>query len=115
MAQLARKGTSGEGFRMPARRDLSTVLRASVRKPLRKEPAGAGRAVCRLWGFDGVVACVGDAPAGVWRRIDDRSREFVVAAAVGRPRSGYSSTAGDPRAHFTSRPASALARHLGRG
>jgi hypothetical protein len=34
------------------------VLRAGVRKPPRKEPAGAGRAVCRLWGFDG-------APAGV--------------------------------------------------
>ena len=41
------------------------VLRAGVRKPPRTEPAGVGWAVCRLWGFDGAVACVGDALAWV--------------------------------------------------
>jgi len=41
------------------------VLRAGVRKPLRKEPAGAGRTASGLWGFDGAVAWVGDALAGV--------------------------------------------------
>src|ERR1044071_7800985 len=28
------------------------VVRAGVRKPPRKEPAGRWRAACRLWGFD---------------------------------------------------------------
>ena len=46
----------GEGFRMPVRRDLSGALRAGVRKPPRKEPAGIDRAVCRLWGFNGAAA-----------------------------------------------------------
>ena len=55
----------GEGFRMPVCRDLSGALRAGVRKPPRKEPAGIDRAVCRLWGFNGAVACVRDALAGV--------------------------------------------------
>src|SRR6267378_1502332 len=41
------------------------VLRAGVRKPPRKEPAGAGRTASGLWGFDGAVAWVGDALAGV--------------------------------------------------
>jgi hypothetical protein len=41
------------------------VLRAGVRKPARKEPAGASRAVCRLWGFDEAAVCVRDALAGV--------------------------------------------------
>jgi hypothetical protein len=41
------------------------VLKAGVRKPPRKEPAGADPTVCRLWGFDGAAACVGDALAGV--------------------------------------------------
>ncbi len=35
-----------EGFRMPARRDLSTGRGAGVRKPPRKEPAGTCWAVC---------------------------------------------------------------------
>jgi hypothetical protein len=42
-----------------------SVLRADLRKPPRKEPTGAARAVCRLWGFDGAAACVVDALAGV--------------------------------------------------
>jgi hypothetical protein len=41
------------------------VLRAGVRKPPRKEPAGAGRTASGLWGFDGAVAWVRDALAGV--------------------------------------------------
>jgi hypothetical protein len=34
----------------------SPVVRAGVRKPPRKEPAGRWRAVCRLWGFDRAAA-----------------------------------------------------------
>src|SRR5260370_907891 len=50
---------------MPAGRDLSTGAAAGVRKPPRKEPAGAGWAGCRLWGFGWGAAWVGAAPAGV--------------------------------------------------
>ena len=50
---------------MPVRRDLSGALRADVRKPPRKEPAGIDRAVCGLWGFNGAVACVRDTLARV--------------------------------------------------
>jgi hypothetical protein len=60
---------------MPAVVTYPRVLRAGVRKPLRKEPARAGRTACRLWRFDGAAAWVGDAPGGVaadrrsqWRR-----------------------------------------------
>ena len=56
--------------------DLSAVLRAGVRKPPGKEPAGARRAVCRLWGFDGAAAwregCAGRRSR---RRIDDHVGE----------------------------------------
>src|SRR6266566_505077 len=41
------------------------ALRAGVRKPPRKEPAGRRVDGCRLWGFDGAAAWVGDALAGV--------------------------------------------------
>jgi hypothetical protein len=47
------------------RRDLSSRTEGRRPKPPRKEPAGAGWAVCRLWGFDGAAAWVGDALAGV--------------------------------------------------
>jgi hypothetical protein len=50
---------------MPARRDPSSRTEGRRPKAPRKEPAGAGRSVCRLWGFDGAAACVGDALAGV--------------------------------------------------
>ena len=61
---------------------------AGVRKPPRKEPAGRRVDGCRLWGFDGPAAWVGDALAGVVggsddRGSDDRGSEFVAAAAVG--------------------------------
>ena len=59
------KGSFGVGFRMPAGRDLSPGAAAGVRKPPRKEPAGAGRAACRLWGFGWVAAWVGAALVGV--------------------------------------------------
>jgi hypothetical protein len=36
-------GGYGEGFRMPACRNRAAVVKAGVRKPPRKEPAGAGR------------------------------------------------------------------------
>jgi hypothetical protein len=38
-------GREGEGFRMPASGDLSARTEAGVRKPPRKEPAGAAWAV----------------------------------------------------------------------
>jgi hypothetical protein len=41
------------------------VLRAGVRKPPGKEPAGGRVGGCRLWGFDRAAAWVGDALAGV--------------------------------------------------
>ena len=41
------------------------VMRAGVRKPPRKEPAGAGWTASGLWGFDGAAAWVGDALATV--------------------------------------------------
>jgi hypothetical protein len=41
------------------------ALRAGVRKPPRKEPAGGRVGGRRLWGFDGAAAWVGDALAGV--------------------------------------------------
>ena len=41
------------------------VLRAGVRKPSGKEPAGARLAACRLWGFDGAAPWAGVALAGV--------------------------------------------------
>jgi hypothetical protein len=55
----------GEGFRMPAVHDYPRALRAGVRKPPRKEPAGRWAGGCRLWGFDGAAVWVGDALAGV--------------------------------------------------
>jgi hypothetical protein len=53
--------SSGAGFRMPAGRDLSGGAAAGVRKPPRKEPAGAWWAAWRLWGFGWVAAWVGAA------------------------------------------------------
>src|SRR6476661_10420183 len=41
------------------------VLMAGVRKPSGKEPAGAGLAVCYLWGFAGAASWVGAALAVV--------------------------------------------------
>ena len=58
-------GRVGEGFRMPAGRDLSSRTGAGVRKPPRKEPAGSWCAVSGLWGFYGAACWVGDALAGV--------------------------------------------------
>ena len=70
---------------MPAGHDLSMGTEAGVRKPPRKEPAGAGRAVCRLWGFRGAAGSVGAATlADVVRWVDDRGGEFVDWAAVDR-------------------------------
>ena len=40
-------------------------VRAGVRKPPRKEPAGRWRAVCRLWGFDRAAALARAALGGV--------------------------------------------------
>src|SRR5260370_9495613 len=64
------------GFRMPARRGLSTGAEgAGVGKPSGKEPAGAGCAGCRLWGFDGAASCVGAAMAWGSRRGRPTARE----------------------------------------
>src|SRR5258707_13837264 len=63
MVQRRRSGlVKGFGWRPGV--SCAPVLRAGVRKPPRKEPAGAGRTACGLWGFDGAVAWVGDAVAG---------------------------------------------------
>jgi hypothetical protein len=56
------------------------ALRAGVRKPPRKEPAGAGRQ-CRPWGFDDAGACVVDALAG---EIGGGSTIAVLASKGGR-------------------------------
>src|SRR5580700_8224308 len=58
-------GKPGEGFRMPASRDLSA--RAEGRRPkASQEGTRGGRATaCRLWGFDWAAACLVDALAGV--------------------------------------------------
>ena len=57
---------SGEGFRMPARSYLlARALRAGVRKPPRKEPAGRQAGGYRLWGFDGAAGQAGDEFTGV--------------------------------------------------
>src|SRR6516162_8432529 len=75
---LAGRGPSTQGFRMPAGRDYSrAALGAGVRKPPRKEPAGRRVDGCRLWGFDGAAAWVGDALAGVVGGSDDRGSEFT--------------------------------------
>jgi hypothetical protein len=50
---------------MLAGRELSFCAEAGVRKPPRKEPAGAGRAAWRVRGFGRATACVRDALAGV--------------------------------------------------
>ena len=60
----------------------AAVPRAGVRKPPRKEPAGAVWAVCRLWIWRGGGLRRGYAGRRNRRRIDYRRREFVVAAAV---------------------------------
>ena len=60
-------------------RPVATIrvrLRAGVREPSRKGPAGRGWTVaCRLWGSDGAAAWVGDAFAGVVGGSDDRGSE----------------------------------------
>jgi hypothetical protein len=86
MQNSGAKGRFGEGFRMPAGRDDSRALRGSASEsPPGRNPLADG---CRLWGFDGAAAWVGDALAGVVggsddRGSDDRGSEFVAAAAVG--------------------------------
>ena len=77
-----------KGFGCRPEHERSMRYKAGVRKPPRKEPAGRRVDGCRLWGFDGAVAWVGDALAGVVggsddRGSDDRGSEFVAAAAVG--------------------------------
>ena len=42
------------------------VLMAGVRKPSGKEPAGARRAACGLWGFDGAASSARVALAGAF-------------------------------------------------
>jgi len=67
-------------------RPVATIrvrLRAGVREPSRKGPAGRGWTVaCRLWGSDEAAAWVGDAFAGVVGGSDDHGSEFAAAAAV---------------------------------
>jgi hypothetical protein len=58
---MAGTALSCEGFRMPARSDLSTRAGAGVRKPPGKEPAVGGAGGGRLWRFDGGAARASDA------------------------------------------------------
>ena len=44
---------------------FARALRAGVRKPPRKEPAGRRAGGCRLWGFNRAAARTGDPLAGV--------------------------------------------------
>jgi hypothetical protein len=55
----------GEGFRMPAGRDLSSRTEGRRRKAPQEGTRGGWSGVCRLWGFGGAAACVRDARAGV--------------------------------------------------
>jgi hypothetical protein len=56
----------GEGFRMPAHRRYSrAALRAGLRKPPRKEPAGRRVGGRCLWGFDRAAAWIVNALAGI--------------------------------------------------
>jgi hypothetical protein len=61
------------------------ALRAGVRKPSGKEPAGARRAACRLWGFDGAATLAGVALAGAF---DGRSTIAVENLSPPLPSSG---------------------------
>ena len=72
-----------KGFGCRPEHERSMRYKAGVRKPPRKEPAGRRVDGCRLWGFDGAAAWVGDAFAGVVGGSDDRGSEFAAAAAVG--------------------------------
>jgi hypothetical protein len=74
---------SVKGFGCRPEHERSIRYKAGVRKPPRKEPAGRRVDGCRLWGFDGAAAWVGDAFAGVVGGSDDRGSEFAAAAAVG--------------------------------
>jgi hypothetical protein len=73
--------SAGEGFRMPARGDLSA--RAEGRRPkASQEGTRGGRATaCRLWRFDDAAACVVDALAGA---IGGGST--IAVASLARPR-----------------------------
>ena len=72
-----------KGFGCRPEHERSMRYKAGVRKPPRKEPTGRRVDGCRLWGFDGAAAWVGDAFAGVVGGSDDGGSEFVAAAAVG--------------------------------
>src|SRR5882724_7820319 len=58
-------GRYGEGFRMPARGDLSGCAEGRRPKASQEGTRGGRARACRLWGFDDAAACVVDAPAGV--------------------------------------------------
>src|ERR1700720_1225091 len=61
----ARRSEMVKGFGCRPVVTYPRALRAGVRKPPRKEPAGGGVGGCGLWGFDGAAAWIGGALAGV--------------------------------------------------
>ena len=61
-----------------------SVLRAGVRKPPRKEPAGAGGRSASMGIWWGAGSRRGSAGWRMWQRIDDHGGELGAAAAVGR-------------------------------
>jgi hypothetical protein len=65
LAQPNQKDGFGEGFRMPAHRDLSRRTEGRRRKAPQEGTRGGWSGDLPLWGFDGAAACVGDAPARV--------------------------------------------------
>src|SRR5437660_11630037 len=72
-----------KGFGCRAVVTYPRVLRAGVRKPPRKEPAGAGWTASGLWGFDGAAAWGGGCAGwGNRQRINDRGGEFGTAATI---------------------------------
>ena len=72
------------------------VMRAGVRKPPRKEPAGAGWTASGLWGFDGAAAWVGDTVerrrrfAGEGMAVEEILKRFPPIEVVVRPKRAYS-------------------------
>src|SRR6516165_6034335 len=65
-----RTAAFGKGFGCRPSASDQPGIRAGVRKPPKKEPAGERRAVLRLWGFDVAAGLAGDGVAriaGSWK------------------------------------------------
>jgi hypothetical protein len=74
-------GRFGEGFRMPASRDLSARAEGRRPKASQERTRGALGGGCRLWGFDAAAPWLGDALAGV---VGDGARIAVASLSLRR-------------------------------